>query len=162
LLYRAACCLNIFFIVVPYMLFQSLLHCCTVHVVSISSSLLYRACCLNLFFIFVPCMLFKSFLYCCTAHVVSIFSLLLYRACCFNLFFIVVPCMLFQSLLYCSNSCTSLHFKILKFHIKTLKSNPYMFRSPLKPSSGGPWRYFARLLNWNVDLHVNQHSNSVT
>jgi len=33
-----------------------------------------------------------------------------------------------------------------------------MFRSPLKPSSGGPWPYFARLLNWNVDLH----SNSVT
>jgi len=28
-----------------------------------------------------------------------------------------------------------------------------MFRSPLKPSSGGPRLYFARLLNWNVDLH---------
>jgi len=66
--------------------------------------------------------------------------------------FIVVPCMLFQSLLYCSNSCTSLHFKTLKSHIKTLKIRPYMFRSPLKPSSGGPWPYFARLLNWNVDL----------
>jgi hypothetical protein len=26
-----------------------------------------------------------------------------------------------------------------------------MFRSPLKPSSGGPWPYFAMLLNWNVD-----------
>ena len=25
-----------------------------------------------------------------------------------------------------------------------------MLRSPLKPSSGGPWLYFARLLNWNV------------
>ena len=68
--------------------------------------------------------------------------------------FIVVPCcMLFQSLLYCSNSCTSLHFKTLKSHTKTLKIPPYMFRSPLKPSSGGPWPYFARLLNWNVDLH---------
>jgi len=29
-----------------------------------------------------------------------------------------------------------------------------MFRSPLKLSSGGPWPYFARLLNWNVDLHL--------
>ena len=62
--------------------------------------------------------------------------------------------MLFQSLLYCSNSCTSLHFKILKSHTKTLKIRPYMFRSALKPSSGGPWPYFARLLNWNVDLHL--------
>jgi len=79
-----------------------------------------------------------------------------------SIFFIVVPCMLFQSLLYCSNSCTSLHFKILKFHIKTLKINPYMFRSNLKPSSGGPWPYFVRLLHWNVNLHVNQFSNSVT
>jgi hypothetical protein len=60
-----------------------------------------------------------------------------------------------QSLLYCSNSCTSLHFKIiLKSHIKTLKIRSYMFRSPLKPSSGGPWPYFARLLNWNVELHL--------
>ena len=52
--------------------------------------------------------------------------------------FIVVPCCctLFQSLLYCSNSCTSLHFKILKSYTKTLKIRPYMFRSPLKPSSG--------------------------
>ena len=63
-------------------------------------------------------------------------------------------CMLFQSLLYCSNSCTSLHFKTLKSHTKTLKIRPYMFRSPLKPSSGGPWPYFATLLNWNVDLHL--------
>ena len=30
--------------------------------------------------------------------------------------------MLFQSLLYCSNSWTSLHFKILKSHTKTLKT----------------------------------------
>ena len=67
--------------------------------------------------------------------------------------FIVVPCMLFQSLLYCSNSCTSLHFKTLTSHTKTVKLRPYMFRSPLKPSSGGPSPYFARLLNWNVDLH---------
>jgi hypothetical protein len=77
------------------------------------------------------------------------------KAC--NLIFIVVPCcccMLFQSVLYCSNSCTSLHFKILKSHTKTLKNRPYMFRSPLKPSSGGPWPYFVRLLNWNVDLHL--------
>jgi len=29
-----------------------------------------------------------------------------------------------------------------------------MFRSPLKPSLGGPWPYFARLLNWNVDLRL--------
>jgi len=71
------------------------------------------------------------------------------------LFFIVVPCcMLFQYLLYCSNSCTSLHFKTIKSHTKTLKILPYMFRSPLKPSSGGPWLYFAVLLNWNVDLHL--------
>jgi hypothetical protein len=69
----------------------------------------------------------------------------------FFIVFIVVPCMLFQSLLYCSNSCTSLHFKTLKSHTKTLRF--YMFRSPLKPSSGGPWQYFARLLNWNVDLN---------
>ena len=68
--------------------------------------------------------------------------------------FIVVPCMLFQSLLYCFNLCTSLHFKILNSHTKTLKIRTYMFRSPLKPSSGGPWPYFARLLNWNVDLHL--------
>jgi len=78
--------------------------------------------------------------------------------------FIVVPCMLFQSLLYCSNSCTSLHFKILKSHTKTLKILkshtktlklcPSMFRPPLKPSSRGPWPYFAKLLNWNVDLHL--------
>ena len=31
-----------------------------------------------------------------------------------------------------------------------------MFWSPLKPSSKGPWPYFARLLNWNVDLHLLQ------
>jgi hypothetical protein len=69
--------------------------------------------------------------------------------------FVAVPCcMLFQSLIYCSNSCTSLHFKILKSHTKTLKICPCMFRSPLKPSSGGPWPYFAKLLNWNVDLHL--------
>jgi hypothetical protein len=53
--------------------------------------------------------------------------------------FIVVPCTLFQSLLYCSNSCTSLHFKTLKYHTKTLKIRPYMFRSPLKPPSDSPW-----------------------
>jgi hypothetical protein len=57
-------------------------------------------------------------------------------------------------LLYCSKSCTSLHFEILKSHTKTLKICPYMFRSSLKPSSGGPWPYFATLLNWNVDLHL--------
>jgi len=62
--------------------------------------------------------------------------------------------MLFKYLLYCSNSCTSLHFETLKPHTKTLKILPYMFRSPLKPSSGGPWPYFATLLNWNVDLHL--------
>jgi hypothetical protein len=49
-----------------------------------------------------------------------------------SVIFIVVPCMLFQSLLYCSNSCSSLHFKTLKSHTKTLKICPYMFRSPLK------------------------------
>jgi hypothetical protein len=43
----------------------------------------------------------------------------------------------FQSLLYCSNSCTSLHFKTLKSHTKTLKIRIYTFRSHLKPSSGG-------------------------
>ena len=71
-----------------------------------------------------------------------------------TILFIVVPCMLFQSLLYCSNSWTTLHFKILKSHTKTLKIRPYMFRSPLKPSLGGPRPYFVRLLNWNVDLHL--------
>ena len=64
--------------------------------------------------------------------------------------------MLFQSLLYCSNSCASLHFKTLKSHTKTLNIRPYMFRSSLKPSSGGQWPYFVRLLNWNVDLHLLQ------
>jgi hypothetical protein len=40
-------------------------------------------------------------------------------------------------LLYCSNSCcTSLHFKTLNSHTKTLKIRPYIFRSVLKPSSG--------------------------
>ena len=58
------------------------------------------------------------------------------------------------SLLYCSNSCTPLHFKILKSHNKTLKIRPYMFRSPLKLSLEGPWSYFVRLLNWNLDLHL--------
>ena len=57
------------------------------------------------------------------------------------------------TLLYCSNSCTSLHFKTIKSHTKTFKICPYMFWSPLKPSSGGPWLYFATLLNWNADLH---------
>ena len=33
----------------------------------------------------------------------------------------------FQSLLYCPNSCTSLHFKTLKSHIKTLKFAPTCF-----------------------------------
>jgi hypothetical protein len=58
-----------------------------------------------------------------------------------------------QSFLYCFNPCTSLYFKTLKSHTKTLKIRPYMFGFPLKPSSGGPWPYFARLLNWKVDLH---------
>ena len=71
----------------------------------------------------------------------------------FWIIFIVVPCMLLQSLLYCSNPCNSLHFKTLKSHTKILKICPYMFWSPLKPSSGGPWPYFATSLNWNVDLH---------
>jgi hypothetical protein len=56
--------------------------------------------------------------------------------------FIVVPCccMLFQSVLCCSNSCTSLHFKILQsvlycsssctsLHFKTLKSVLYCSNS---------------------------------
>jgi hypothetical protein len=72
----------------------------------------------------------------------------------FTVFLIAALCMLFQSLLYCSNSCTSLHFKILRYHTKTLKIRHYMFRCSLKPSSGGPWPYFATLLNWNVDLHL--------
>jgi hypothetical protein len=29
-----------------------------------------------------------------------------------------------------------------------------MFRSRLKQTSGGPWPYFATLLNRNVDLHL--------
>jgi modification target Cys-rich repeat protein len=52
-------------------------------------------------------------------------------------FFIVVSCcMLFQSLLYCSNSCTSLHFKILKSQAKHLKFAPTCFGKFLCPSSG--------------------------
>ena len=57
-------------------------------------------------------------------------------------------------LVYCSNSCTSLHIKTLKSHIKTLKIRPYMFRSALKPPSGGRWPYFAMLLNCSVDLYL--------
>jgi len=38
--------------------------------------------------------------------------------------------------------------------LPNLKIRPYMFRSPLKTSSGGPWLYFAKLLKWNVDLHL--------
>jgi len=59
--------------------------------------------------------------------------------------------MLFQYLLYCSKSCTSPHFKVLKSYTKTFKIRPYMFRSSLKPSLGGPWPYFSRLLNF-IDL----------
>ena len=58
---------------------------------------------------------------------------------------------LHQSLLYCSNSCTSLHFKTLKSHTKTLKIRPYMFQSPLNPSSGGSMavlRYVTELECW--------------
>ena len=44
-----------------------------------------------------------------------------------SVFFIVVLCMFFQSLLYCSNSCTSLHFKTLKSHTKTLKITCFGF-----------------------------------
>jgi len=46
------CCFNLFFIVVPCIVFL------------VFSSLLYRACCFNLFFIVVPCTLFESLLYC--------------------------------------------------------------------------------------------------
>jgi hypothetical protein len=68
---------------------------------------------------------------------------MLYRAaCCFNLFFIV--------------PIHAIHytFKTLKSHTETPKIRPYMFRSPFKPFSVGPWPYFVRLLNWNVDLHL--------
>jgi hypothetical protein len=61
--------------------------------------------------------------------------------------------MLFQSLLYCSNSCTSLHFKTLKSHTKTLKIRPYMFRSPLKPSSGTPRPYVATRAHTHTHTH---------
>jgi hypothetical protein len=70
-------------------------------------------------------------------------SSLLYRVCCYDFFFIVPT-----HALHCTLR------KILKCHTKTLKIRPYMFRSPLKPSSGGPWPYFAKLLNWHVDLHL--------
>ena len=56
--------------------------------------------------------------------------------------------MLFQSLLYCSNSSSSLQFKTLKSHTKTLKICPCIFRSPLKPSSGGPVRGHTSLRYW--------------
>jgi hypothetical protein len=56
----------------------------------------------------------------------------------FHLFFIVPS----HALLYT--------FETLKSHTKTLKIHPYMFPVPLKPSSGSPWPYFARLPNWNV------------
>jgi hypothetical protein len=29
-----------------------------------------------------------------------------------------------------------------------------MFRSPLKPSSGGSWSYFATLPNWNLLIYI--------
>jgi hypothetical protein len=88
-----------------------------------------------------------------TIYAILIFHF--YYKCNTTVIFIVVPCcVLFQTLLYCSNSCTSLHCKTLKSHTKTLKIRPYMFRSPLKPPSEGPWPYFAMLLNWNVDLHL--------
>jgi len=62
---------------------------------------------------------------------IILWSSLLYRACCFNLFFIVPT--------------HALHYTLtLKSHTKTLKIRPYMFRSPLKPSSCGPWPYFLR------------------
>jgi len=88
--------------------------------------------------------------------------------------FIVVPCMLFQSLLYCSNSCTSLHFKTLTSHTKTLKILPCMFRSPLKPRypphTHTHTHTHARARNELTYSHmltlfitnVNQHSNPVT
>jgi hypothetical protein len=145
LLYRT-CCFNLFFIVPT-----RALHCCTVHVVSISSLLFQLT-----HFTVVPCMLFQLFfivpthaLHCCTVHVVSISSLLFQLT-----HFTVVPCMLFQSLLYCSNSWISLHFKTLISHTKTFKIGCYMFRSPLKPSSGDPWPYFAKLLNWNLLIYI--------
>ena len=54
-----------------------------------------------------------------------------------NYFFFIVP-------------THALHytFKTLKSHTKTLKIRPYMFRFPLKPSSGGPWPNFACLLTY--------------
>ena len=76
----------------------------------------------------------------------------------FSPIFIFVPCMLFQSLLYCSNSCTSLQFKILKSHTKTLKIRPYMFRSPLKPSSGDPWPY----IPWHSPDQIGTHTHTDT
>jgi hypothetical protein len=130
-LYRAHCCTV--HIVVPCILLYHA-HCCSVHTV-VPCTLLYRAHCFTVHTI-VPCTLFYR-AYCCTVHT------------------IVPCCMWFPSLLYYSNSCTSLHFKTLKSHTKTLKIRPYMFRSPLKQSSGGPWPYLATLLN-------EDNSNSVT
>ena len=68
---------------------------------------------------------------------------LLYRAACFFTLFFIVP-------------THALHYTLKYYNstLKPLKIRPYMFRSPLKPSSGGPWPYFPRLLNWNVDLHL--------
>jgi hypothetical protein len=43
---------------------------------------------------------------------------------------------------------------VLKSHTKTPKILPFMFRSPMKPSSGGTWPYFATLMYWNIDLHL--------
>jgi hypothetical protein len=54
-------------------------------------------------------------------------------------------------LLYCFNSCTSLHFKTLKSHTKSLKIRPYMFRSPLKTIFRGSMavlRYVTELVCW--------------
>jgi len=62
----------------------------------------------------------------------------------------------FTSLLCCSNSCTSLHFKTLKSQAKTLKIRPYMFRSPLKPSSRGSMAVLRYVTESDVDLHMIQ------
>jgi len=101
-----------------------------------------------------------------------------------TLIFKVVPCVLFQSVLYCSNSCTSLHFKTLKSHSKTLKIYPNMFQSlwnhPQEVHGCTLLGYWIGMLicthththRWNkltyshiptlFITNVNQHSNSVT
>jgi len=60
-----------------------------------------------------------------------------------------------QSLRYCSNSCTSLHFKTLKSHTKTLQNSPLRVSVSFETIFRGSvavLRYVTELES--VDLHL--------